>query len=231
MNEQLTWFSFIPGINDIPNYIITYFLTGVILVISVSLVYRMLKKRNYPELPDGRFTLMSLFDTSYEALSDFTASVIQEEPEKYLPLVGTLFILIFVSNLWGVIPGMTPPTDNLNTNVAMALIVFITYNYYGIKTHGKKYIKHFLGPVWVLAPIMFIVELLSHIFRPLSLSLRLFANMLGDHTSMGIFSHLVPLIVPIFFIMLSIFVAFIQALVFSVLCAIYIALAVAHEEE
>ncbi len=231
MHEQLTWFSFIPVIKEIPNFIITYALAGILLIICALLVTRTLKRRNYPDVPDGEFTLSSLFDMIYEALYNFTASVIPEEPEKYLPLIGTLFVLIFISNLWGVVPGMVPPTDNLNTNVAMAVIVFIAFNYYGFKTHGKAYIKHFMGPVWVIAPIMLVVELISTLVRPVSLSLRLFANMLGDHTALSIFSHLIPLVVPIFFMILGIFVSFIQALVFSILSAIYIALAVAHEHE
>jgi F-type H+-transporting ATPase subunit a len=231
MHEQLTWFSFVPGLKEVPGFIITYALAGIGLVICALLVTRTLKKRDYAEVPDGDFTLSSLFDMIYEALYSFTASVIPDEPEKYLSLIGTLFVFIFVSNLWGVIPGMAPPTDNLNTNVAMALTVFVLFNYYGFKTHGKAYLKHFIGPVWVIAPIMIIVELISVMVRPVSLSLRLFGNMLGDHTVLGIFSHLLPVVVPIIFMVLAIFVAFIQALIFSILSAIYIALAVAHEHE
>ncbi|MCL4557158.1 MAG: F0F1 ATP synthase subunit A [Deltaproteobacteria bacterium] len=210
---------------------ITYPLTGVILVVCTLLVYRTLKRMDYPEVPEERFTLSSLFDVIYEALYNFTASVIPEGPERFLSLIGTLFIFIFFSNLWGVIPGMAPPTDKLDTNVAMAGIVFVAYNYYGFKAHGIKYIKHFMGPIWWLAPIMLVVEVMSNMVRPFSLSLRLFGNMLGDHTVLGIFSHLLPVLVPIFFMVLGIFVSFIQALIFSILSAVYIALAVAHEEE
>ncbi len=231
MHEQLTWFSFIPGLKEVPTFIITYALAGIGLVTCALLVTRTLKKRDYPEVPDEGFTLFSLFDMIYEALYSFTASVIPDEPERYLSLIGTLFILVFISNLWGVIPGMVPPTDSLNTNAAMAITVFIAYNYFGFKAHGIKYVKHFMGPIWLLAPIMLIVEIISNLVRPVSLSLRLFANMLGDHTALTIFSHLLPLIVPIFFMILGIFVSFIQALVFSILSAIYIALAVAHEHE
>lgn len=230
MHEQLTWFSFIPGLKEIPNYMITYPLTGLILILLTFFVSRNLKHTDYPEVPDEKLSLSSLFDMIYEALFNFTASVIPDEPERFVSLIGTLFILIFVANLWGVVPGMVPPTDTLNTNAAMAITVFIAYNYYGFKAHGIKYIKHFMGPIWWLAPIMLIVELISNLVRPVSLSLRLFANMLGDHTALGIFSHLLPVIVPIFFMILGIFVSFIQALVFSILSAIYIALAVAHEE-
>lgn len=236
MHEQLTWFSFVPGLKEVPNFIITYALAGFGLVICALLVTRTLKKRDYPEVPDGGFTLSSLFDMVYEALYNFTASVIPEEPEKYMSLIGTLFILIFVCNLWGVVPGMVPPTDNLNTNVAMAITVFVVFNYYGFKAHGIKYLEHLMGPrqVWifiVIPVIMVLVELISMLVRPVSLSLRLFANMMGDHTALTIFSHLLPLVVPIFFMILGIFVSFIQALVFSILSAIYIALAVAHEQE
>lgn len=235
MPEQLTWFSLVPGLKEIPSFILLYLLAGLILVVSSLFVYRKLRRQDYPEVPDGKFTMSSLFDMIYEALYNFTASVIEHEPEKYLPLIGTIFVFIFISNLWGVVPGMAPPTDNLNTNVAMALIVFVVFNYYGLKTHGKAYLGHLAGPreawIFVVIPlIMVIVESISLLVRPVSLSLRLFGNMLGDHTVLGIFSRLVPVIVPIIFMLLAIFVAFIQALIFSILSAIYIALAVAHDQ-
>jgi F-type H+-transporting ATPase subunit a len=108
-------------------------------------------------------------------------------------------------------------------------MVFLVYNYFGFKEHGISYLKQFAGPVLWLAPLMFVIELLSHLFRPMSLSIRLFGNMFGDHMVLSIFSGLVPLIVPIIFMILGIVVSLIQAFVFSALSSVYIALAVSHE--
>ena len=143
--------------------------------------------------------------------------------------MGALFIYILFSNLLGLIPGFLPPTDNLNTNVACALTVFIFYNYQGFKAHGFAYLKHFMGPIWWLAPIMVVIEVISHLVRPASLSVRLFGNISGDHLVLGIFSSLVPIGVPVIFLFLGLFVSVIQAFVFTLLSMVYISLATAHD--
>jgi len=131
----------------------------------------------------------------------------------------------------GLIPGFLPPTDNINTNLAIALTVFVYYHIMGIKAHGvKNYLKHFMGPILWLGPLMIVIELIGHCVRPISLSLRLFGNITGDHLVLGIFSGLVPILVPVVFMALGLFVSFIQAFVFSLLSMIYINLATAHEE-
>jgi F-type H+-transporting ATPase subunit a len=123
-----------------------------------------------------------------------------------------------------------PPTDNINTNIPCAIIVFLYYNFVGIREQGFiKYFKHFAGPIIWLAPLMFSIELISHLVRPLSLSVRLFGNITGDHMVLGIFSQLTPLVVPVIFLFLALFVAFIQAFVFSLLSTVYIALATEAE--
>jgi F-type H+-transporting ATPase subunit a len=157
--------------------------------------------------------------------------------------VATLFIFIFLSNLLGLIPGFFPPTANINTNLAMALCVFLYFNVVGIKEQGfVNYFKHFMGvapsgPIWafipglVLALLIFCIEIFGLVIRPVTLSLRLLANINADHLVVGIFSSLSPLIVPIIFMILGLFVAFVQAFVFSLLTIIYIALAAPHGEE
>ena len=102
------------------------------------------------------------------------------------------------------------------------------YNYYGIKEHGFGYLRHFMGPVLFLAPLMVIIEFISHLVRPVSLSLRLFMNMTGDHMVLGVFTNLTHIIIPVVFVGLGIFVSFLQAFIFTVLSAIYIALSEAH---
>ena len=108
----------------------------------------------------------------------------------------------------GMVPGFLPPTGNLNTTVACSLLIFVMYNYYGIREHGFGYIKHFLGPVIFLAPLMLIIEIISHLVRPLSLSLRLFMNITGDHMVLGVFTNLTHILIPMAFVGLGIFRVF-----------------------
>lgn len=157
------------------------------------------------------------------------------DTKKYLPLIGSLAFVILMNNLLGLIPGFYTATDNWNTTAAMALVVFILYHYYGIKTHGVgKYLAHFMGPLegltkYLMAPLMVPIELISHFARPLSLSLRLFGNMFGDHKVFAVFMGLVsvPLIYPLPFLALGLLVAIVQTLVFSMLTMVYIGLATA----
>lgn len=202
-------------------------------LLTLGLIVRV-KMRN-PEkyiVPPKRLGIVWLFDAGAEALLNLMEGVIGDQAVRYLPLIGSLFIYIFFCNLLSVIPGFVPPTDNINTNLPCALMVFLYYNYMGVKEHGfVNYFKHFAGPVIWLAPLMFTVELISHCVRPISLSVRLFGNIMGDHVVLGIFSHLVPVLVPVIFLFLALFVAFIQAFVFSLLSTVYIALATGHEEK
>ncbi len=142
---------------------------------------------------------------------------------QFFPLIATLFIFILVSNLMGLVPGFAGSTTNLNTTVAMALVVFVITHIVGVRTHGLKYIKQFLGPVWWLIPLMFPIEVISHLSRPLSLSVRLFGNMEGGHIVLAVLFVLVPLLVPMPMVVLKILISGIQALVFTLLSMMYIA--------
>jgi F-type H+-transporting ATPase subunit a len=126
-----------------------------------------------------------------EAALDFVLALIDDvigpEGRRFLPLIATLGLFIFASNLLGLVPGFTAPTDNVNTNLACALVVFFSYHWIGIRAHGLgAYLKHFAGPMPALAPLMIPIELISHLARPLSLTLRLFGNMLGGHILLSI---------------------------------------------
>jgi F-type H+-transporting ATPase subunit a len=147
--------------------------------------------------------------------------------------MGSLAFFILFSNLLGLVPGFLPPTDNLNTTVACALVVFFATHYYGIKTHGLKYIKHFMGPVWWLSPLFFIIEVISHLARVLSLSMRLFGNIMADHTLLSL-TLLTPSFLVIFLpplaMFLGIFVSLIQAFIFTLLSMVYISLAIEEAE-
>lgn len=182
-------------------------------------------------VPSTKKGLTTVFELSVQGILDLMEGVMGPNARKYLPLVGSLFIYIFVSNLMGILPGMNPPTSNVNTNLACALVVFVTYNVMGIRELGfKKYMQHFMGPIIWLAPLMFVLELISHLVRPMSLSIRLFGNIMGDHMVLGIFTALTKIGVPVIFLGLAVFVSFIQAFVFSLLSMIYISLATANEE-
>ncbi|MEM4408456.1 MAG: F0F1 ATP synthase subunit A [Candidatus Caldarchaeum sp.] len=183
-------------------------------------------------LPETRITLTTIFEIlTIDFLLDLLAGIFgsRDKAKKFFPILGTSFVFILCMNLLGLIPGFLPPSGNFNTTVACSLVIFIMYNYYGIREHGLAYAKHFLGPIIWIAPLMIVIELISNIVRPISLSLRLFWNITGDHLVLGIFMNLTHFIVPVLFLALGIFVSVLQAFVFTILSSIYIALAVAHE--
>lgn len=153
----------------------------------------------------------------------------EEEAKKHLPFVFSLFVFILTMNLMGLIPGFMPPTMNINTNIGLAIFSFLYYNYWGFKHHGLGYIKHFLGPFLPIAFLYFPIEIISHTFRIVSLSVRLAGNMTGDHTVLEIFTHLTYVVVPVAFLVLGTIVSLVQAFVFSILSLIYIALAIGEE--
>ncbi|OGQ15968.1 MAG: ATP synthase F0 subunit A [Deltaproteobacteria bacterium RIFCSPHIGHO2_02_FULL_40_11] len=229
MDHGFQWYLLIPGLNKLPHWVFGAALVSCILTLLSILFHKALQKRQSIVIPDKKLTLVSFFDIAIEKLFALCESVMGHEGKKYFPLIGALFIYIFMCNSLSLIPGFLPPTDNLNTNVACALSVFIFYNYQGFKTHGLGYLKHFMGPIWWLAPIMIVIELVSHLVRPASLSIRLFGNISGDHMVLSIFSGLVPIGVPVVFLFLGLFVSFIQAFVFTLLSMVYISLATAHD--
>jgi F-type H+-transporting ATPase subunit a len=145
------------------------------------------------------------------------------EGKKFFPLIATIGLFILTSNLLGLVPGFESPTANLNTNASMALVVFCMTHYVGIKVHGFKYIKQFLGPVWWLAPFMLLIELVSHLVRPLSLTVRLFGNIEGGHIVVAVLFLLAPFLVPLPILLLKIMISVIQTLVFMLLSMMYIA--------
>ncbi|MBX7148540.1 F0F1 ATP synthase subunit A [bacterium] len=202
------------------------------LIIIAALIYRANLGTVEEELvPDGRLSLKNLFQSITQGVLELMESIIGHDAKYYFPIIGAVFVYVLFNNLLGAIPGFDPATGNVNTNYAVSIVVFVYYNYVGIREQGLvNYLKHFMGPVLWIAPLLFAIELVSHAVRPVTLAVRLYANLTGDHIVLGIFSGLVPLIVPIVFMAFGIFVALVQAFVFSLLSTIYIGLAVAHEE-
>ncbi len=173
--------------------------------------------------------LQQIFELFTQLIVKFLNDIIGPEGRKYIAINGAFAVLILLANLSGQIPGFMPPTGNIMVTISLALCAFVAYNYYGIRIHGFRYPKQFLGPIALMAPLFLPIELISHVARPVSLAIRLFGNIFGDHKVGGVFLHLVPFGIPVPFIMLGIFVAVVQTLVFVLLSMIYIAEAVAHE--
>lgn len=195
---------------------VTY--TWLVMVILIALAFA--ASRQVSLIPKGLQNFMEIIVSGIENLLEETMG---KEGRPYFPLIATFALFILVSNLIALIPGFYPPTANVNTNAALALTVFAMTHIVGLKKHGISYLKHFMGPIWWLSPLIFVIEIIGHLARPLSLTLRLFGNMWGHEIVLMIFIALVPLIVPVPMMLMGVLVAFIQTFVFTLLAMIYIA--------
>ncbi len=180
----------------------------------------------------GRF--QHLLEIVLEALQNLMKEVIGKETRKFVPLIGTLALYILAGNLLGLIPGFLSPTSNLNITASCAICVFLYYNYVGIRKHGLlRYLKHFAGPVWWLAWLLFPVEIISHMARPFSLSMRLFGNIFAEELIIGSLNkYIFPFLVSVPVMFLGLFASTIQAFIFVLLTMVYLsgALEETHEE-
>ncbi len=171
----------------------------------------------------------NLAEVIISGIEEFMVETIGEEGRWLFPLAGTVFIYIFIGNLIGIIPGFMPPTSNLNTTLSCAIVVVVFTHIIGIKYHGAAYIKHFLGPVWWMAPLIFVIEIIGHLARILSLSFRLFGNMMGHEIVLSILFFLAgAFFAPLPIMALGVFVAFVQGFVFFLLSIIYFSGAMEH---
>jgi F-type H+-transporting ATPase subunit a len=219
----------VPSLGALPEHalgsiVVTALLIGVAIAIRGQLV-----PVEETAVPGDRLSLRLVVQYFVEAISNLAEGVIGHHASRHVPLLGSLFLFILVSNLLGLVPGFASPTSNFSITLALGTVSFLAYNWHGFREHGAGYLRQFLGPVIFLAPLMLVVELFSHAFRPLSLAIRLFANMFADHMVVEKFTDLTYAVVPVVFYALGAFVAVIQAFVFTMLTAIYIALAVSHE--
>jgi F-type H+-transporting ATPase subunit a len=179
--------------------------------------------------PAARFSIKGLAEVIVEFMDNLTREVVGQQARKYVPLFGALFLFIAISNLFGLLPGMTAATSNINAALAIGLFSFLTYNIIGLKHGGWHYVAHFFGPVWWLAWLMLPIELISHSVRPLSLGMRLSINMTADHTILGTFLDLTKVFVPVIFYGMGTFVSLVQAFVFTMLSMVYVSLATEDE--
>jgi F-type H+-transporting ATPase subunit a len=166
----------------------------------------------------------------YQAIGDQSEQIIGHGYERFQSFVTCIFLFVLLNNLLGAIPGIPAPTTSPVVPLGLALLTFLFYNYHGLRAQGPVgYIKHFAGPVWWMAWLIFPIEIVSHLARVLSLTIRLYANMFAsDLVTLGFFS-LIPVGVPSIFLGLHVFVSLIQAFVFTLLAMIYLSLAVQHE--
>ncbi len=189
------------------------------LVMAILIVVSIAATKKISLVPKG---LQNFFEFLIGSLEDFVVLNMGENGRKVFPVLCTLFIYILCCNIGGMIPGGDAPTANLNTTASLAVFIFVYYQYWGIKLHGLKYIKHFMGPVWWMSPMILPIEIIGHFARMLSLSLRLFGNIMGEDIVLALLFILAPIIstVPMYFLFLLADV--IQAFVFFMLSMLYL---------
>jgi len=209
---------------DIPDHVIM-----ALLVLLISTVLFAFGSRNIHR--DNPGPLQHFMEMIVGGLKTLLHDVIGHGGERYLAIIAAFAVFIFISNLFGLFYFLQPPTSNTNVTFALSISAFLYYNVEGIRRQGLlHYLKHFMGPVLWLAPLMFIIEMVGNFARILSLGMRLFGNIYGEHTATGIFTSLVPVIAPMPMMALGIFGALLQTYVFIMLTTVYIAGATAVEE-
>jgi F-type H+-transporting ATPase subunit a len=209
--------------SPVPDYLVMVICVAALLIVVLGLASRGLSL-----IPSKRQTFLELILQAFEGQ---LVDIIGEEGKKFLPMIGTLGLFVFSANMIGLVPGFMSPTSKLNVTAGCALTVFVYYHWQGMKAQGVfRYLKHFTGPIPALAPLLLPIEIISHFSRPVSLSLRLFGNIFAEELLIVIIASIVPFVLPLPFMAVAIFTSVIQAFVFVLLACIYVAGAVAHEE-
>lgn len=213
-----TWRSFEP--------IISAILVALALVILGWKVRAALREEDAGVIPSERLTLVTFSEIFLGYFYNMAKDVMgPERAKKYFPVIGTSACFVFFSNVLALVPGAPVPTSSLGITLGSALVVFVLFNLYGIKVNGFAYLKHFAGPSLPLAPLMFLIEVISVGVRPITLAVRLMLNMSVDHVIVGVFAGLIAVLVPIPFMLLGCVVLVVQTLVFTQLTCVYIGLA------
>ncbi len=226
--DGLTWYAHEqPGVQHIYAALLVLLLLAVIGVITDTSI----RDAKNDLLPPSKLTVRNFVELLVGACFKMMADIMGDKAARYfLPLIGTCAFFILFSNALGLVPGFLPPTANFNTTLGCGLVIFCSTHIYGLKVNGWNHIKHLFGPIWWLAPLMFVIELVSHIARPISLGIRLMANMTADHMVLTIFLGLVPWLVPLPMYVLGAVVVAVQAFVFSLLSTVYIGMAIEPAE-
>ncbi len=210
--------------------IIAAFCVFVLLIVLALLGRARLRRLDDAVVPEARLSLATFVELFLGYFYDLAKGIMgPERAKKYFPVIGTSACFVFGSNVLALVPGAPVPTTHLGVTLGCALVVFILFNIYGLKENGWAYIKHLAGPAWYLAPLMFVIETISLLVRPLTLAIRLMLNMAVDHLIVGIFAGLVAVLIPLPFMLLGCLVLIVQTLVFTMLTCVYIGLATEHE--
>ena len=228
MGEHFTWFNFITHDHHMIPVYAAYFATALIILVSVA--GRLALGNGEAAIqPAPSLSLKGFFEAFIEFMDGMVNMVLGHHGRPYLPVFGAIFFYIVFNNIIGLIPGFTSATANINSAFALGIFSFVLYNYEGFKHAGISYLKHFMGPVWWLAWLMFPIEIVSNLIRPLSLGIRLSVNMTADHAVLGTFIDLTKVVIPIIFYGLGTFVSFVQAFVFTMLSMVYVMMATADD--
>ena len=232
-----SWFGHNPDIGV--QHVVSFAFVILILGVLSLLVSRKVADVKAALVPEDSLTLRTFVEIFVESVYGMMEPMMGKRATRFfLPLIGTCAFVIFFSNVLGLIPGFAPPTDNLNTTFACGAVIFFATHIFGVREHGVGYFKHFLGPIWWLAWLMLPIELISHFVRPVTLGIRLMANMTADHLVLGIFLGLfagmlghLGLLIPVPLVMygLGCIVVTVQTVVFCLLSTVYISMAIAHE--
>ena len=207
-----------------PDYVVMCLIVALVLMVLMGLA-----ARRAQTVPSKRQSLLELIIQAFEGQ---LVEIIGERGRQFLPLIATMGLFIFACNLIGLVPGFMSPTSKLTVTAACALVVFFYYHWQGIKAQGPvNYLKHFFGPIPALAPLLLPIEIISHFSRVVSLSIRLFGNIFAEELLIVVMASIIPFFLPLPFMAVALFTSFIQAFVFVLLACIYIAGAVAHEED
>lgn len=202
-----------------------------------------LKAKSNPLVPSSKLSCCALFEMIALFLVNLGDEVMGKERRGYLPFVATIFCFILCMNLLGLIPGMTGPTDAVYFNLGISIVVLTCYTYWGIRELGIfAYLRHMCGPIkidgvgglilfMITAPLIFPIEIISHLLRPMTLSIRLYGNMAADHQLLSVMTELTKAVVPVVFYFMGVFVSIVQAFVFAMLTMLYIRFATEHGED
>ncbi len=248
MEHGITWLSFLPGFAaweawaaahhrgllggrmTLQHVLAAVLVAAVLLLVGWRTRATLRQAGENAVVPEPHISCRNLVELIAEALLGQMRQAMGADYRRYFPVLATFALFILFSNLLGLVPGMTPPTDNWNTTFACGLFVFVYVQWHGLRSQGLGHLAHMANPTgerwgWFLAPLMFPIELVSHLSRPFSLGVRLAANMMGDHAVLLGFLSLVPVLIPLPFMLLGLIVSVVQTLVFVLLSIIYLALA------
>lgn len=221
-DHQATWHNFEPLATS---------LVLAALLILLGLYVRSRLSKESAVVPDDRLTLRTFVEVFLDYFYSLAKDVMDaERAKRFFPLIGASACFVFLGNIMALLPGFPIATTSLSITLGSALVVFILFNFYGLKENGFGYIKHIAGPVWYVAPLIFVIEFISLCVRPITLGLRLMLNMSVDHLLLAIFMGFFTVLVPVPMMILGCVVVLVQTLVFALLTTIYIGLATEHEE-